>query len=210
MKLNINIIRCAALVALLPLAAQAEDAAISSNSDEMQRLAQEHVKETLKDPFSAQFRRQKGMCGEVNSKNSYGAYVGWQRYVVVAGSTVLLENKNTDPYYHTLFNDAWDSICNGITYNLPLMDAETAATHAFIKSLLKYPNDAQWRNLKGSCGEVNLMEASGIRTGWRRFIMLNKNAFAIEGESISSADFEKSWQAFCLKKAENEPLPPAQ
>ena len=38
--------------------------------------AQESVKALLKDPSSAEFRNMNGMCGEVNSKNSFGVILG--------------------------------------------------------------------------------------------------------------------------------------
>ncbi len=48
---------------------------------------QKRVKYFLKDPASAQFRNMKQLsgsvfCGEVNSKNSYGAMGGFEKYVV--------------------------------------------------------------------------------------------------------------------------------
>ena len=51
-------------------------------------MAKDKVKETLKDPKSAQFKnvmfRNVGnspvICGEVNSKNSFGGYIGFQRF----------------------------------------------------------------------------------------------------------------------------------
>lgn len=47
------------------------------------------VKERLKDPLSAQFQKEQIgkkpalFCGEVNSKNSMGGYVGFKRYIVM-------------------------------------------------------------------------------------------------------------------------------
>lgn len=60
-----------------------------ANIDEKFLLAKNAVKENLKDPESATFRKlflvknQKGeaVCGEVNAKNSYGGYVGFQPFV---------------------------------------------------------------------------------------------------------------------------------
>jgi hypothetical protein len=47
----------------------------------------EIVQSTLKDPESARFKNitylsQRALCGEVNSKNSYGGYVGFKSFVV--------------------------------------------------------------------------------------------------------------------------------
>lgn len=57
----------------------------------MQYLAQGYVKGVLKDPSSAQFRNQRGACGEVNSKNSFGGYIGFQRYIAAGKELVILE-----------------------------------------------------------------------------------------------------------------------
>lgn len=46
-----------------------------------QRVAKEFVSGVLKDPDSAEFRNQRGFCGEVNSKNSFGGYVGFKRFI---------------------------------------------------------------------------------------------------------------------------------
>lgn len=51
------------------------------------------VTASLKDPLSAQFRNEKvgkAVCGELNAKNSYGAYNGFKRYIA------LIPDKNKD------------------------------------------------------------------------------------------------------------------
>ena len=45
------------------------------------KLVTDAVKYQLKDADSAKFRNLIGNCGEVNSKNSYGAYAGYGRFV---------------------------------------------------------------------------------------------------------------------------------
>jgi hypothetical protein len=73
------------------------------------------VKQKLKDPSSAQFRHvyfHRGAddvpmtCGEVNSKNTYGGYGGFQRFVS-AGKAELtfLEEQVSD------FSSVWDRFC---------------------------------------------------------------------------------------------------
>lgn len=51
--------------------------------------AKDTVSRDMKDPASVQFRDVKAtdaaVCGEVNAKNSYGAYVGFRRFVVADG-----------------------------------------------------------------------------------------------------------------------------
>ncbi|WP_217190699.1 hypothetical protein [Pseudomonas shirazica] len=62
--------------------------------------AREAIAEKLTDPSSAQFRNERSkkdgwVCGEVNSKNAMGGYVGFKRYTVIwkdgGGQTVALE-----------------------------------------------------------------------------------------------------------------------
>ena len=61
----------------------------------------------LKDPSSAEIRNHKGNCGEVNSKNSFGGYVGFRRFI--ASSAIVAvegENMNADE-----FQKAWETVC---------------------------------------------------------------------------------------------------
>jgi len=62
--------------------------------------AQSRVAAELKDPSSAQFRNveQVGdrVCGEVNARNSFGGYAGFQQFYV-KGDEVLLAATGTDP-----------------------------------------------------------------------------------------------------------------
>src|SRR5688572_27837081 len=55
----------------------------------LERLLREQVGNTLKDPFSAHYRHVRivhrsgaefKVCGEVNAKNSYGAYIGYTKF----------------------------------------------------------------------------------------------------------------------------------
>lgn len=62
-------------------------------------LAQERVKDVLKDPNSAKFKgdftgKDGAVCGYVNSKNSYGGYVGYVRYVATAEHVVMDEDES--------------------------------------------------------------------------------------------------------------------
>lgn len=52
---------------------------------------------SLRDPSSAQFRNEHlaktgVLCGEVNAKNSMGAYVGFKRYIVEGQTAAYLED----------------------------------------------------------------------------------------------------------------------
>ncbi|MFK6125590.1 hypothetical protein Q4354_14845 [Acinetobacter baumannii] len=71
--------------------------------------AQESVKALLKDPSSAEFRNMNGMCGEVNSKNSFGAHTGFVRFIGTPDLTII-ENE-TSQVDQTTFNEVWSKVC---------------------------------------------------------------------------------------------------
>ena len=81
--------------------------------------ARESVVKNFKDPDSAKFRNEviyhnsglttshhKGVCGEVNSKNSYGAYTGFKRYYYSFGEA----GASTEGSKST-FDIFWDIVC---------------------------------------------------------------------------------------------------
>ena len=61
----------------------------------------------LKDPISAQIRNHKGYCGEVNSKNSFGAYTGFKRFIATS-SMVLIEGESPKG---PEFQKTWEQLC---------------------------------------------------------------------------------------------------
>ena len=74
-----------------------------------QRVAREFVSEVLKDPESAEFRNQKGFCGEVNSKNSFGGYAGFKRFIAASEEMVVFAGD--DRMTSTDFEQAWSQFC---------------------------------------------------------------------------------------------------
>jgi hypothetical protein len=76
---------------------------------DFQREVELAVKYELKDPDSAQFRfgaydlfpDQRLSCGEVNSKNSFGGYTGYQTFVFDDGK-VTFEEGNTESFVAAL------------------------------------------------------------------------------------------------------------
>jgi len=80
------------------------------------KMAKETVASELRDPDSAQFRNiieskenEWGVvtvCGEVNGKNAYGGYVGYQRFVNSPPSNRVYMEKSW-----LTFDDLWDSSC---------------------------------------------------------------------------------------------------
>ncbi|WP_347473844.1 hypothetical protein [Acinetobacter thermotolerans] len=81
---------------------EARDRAIAMEMD-----AEIALKKFLKDPDSAQIRNQHGYCGEVNSKNSFGGYTGFKRFIA-SSAIVAIEGDNMDSYE---FDKAWDQVC---------------------------------------------------------------------------------------------------
>jgi len=79
---------------------------------------QESVLSKLKDPKSADFRRvyllrskdnMAAICGEVNSKNAFGGYVGFQRFISSgAPEATFLEN---EPHISGSFQELWNRLC---------------------------------------------------------------------------------------------------
>jgi len=79
---------------------------------------QESVLSKLKDPKSADFRAvyllrsgddRAAICGEVNSKNAFGGYVGFQRFVSSgAPEATFLEN---EPHVSGSFQELWNRVC---------------------------------------------------------------------------------------------------
>lgn len=89
------------------------------------------VKQQLKDPDSAQFQNVKGYCGEVNSKNSYGGYVGFKRYISIDGEVLLEDSENVDP---ETFAIIWEAHCT--PNKLSVNDRSKCVTDAYNQSLI--------------------------------------------------------------------------
>jgi hypothetical protein len=74
------------------------------------------VLEGLKDPGSAQFRNLKRytrmVCGEVNAKNSYGGYVGFEPFLVSADKAELV-SATGDPIVDTVSRSHITVECGG-------------------------------------------------------------------------------------------------
>lgn len=92
----------------------------NKSNDELKQIAwidkgKESVKERLKDPSSAKFRNvyfNRGKdnipmtCGEVNSKNSFGGYLGYTKFISAGSSkNTFLETDVKD------FYNLWNQFC---------------------------------------------------------------------------------------------------
>jgi len=81
---------------------EAHDRAIGIEVD-----AEIALKNFLKDPDSAEIRNQSGNCGEVNSKNGFGGYTGFKRFIA-SSAIVAVEGENMDS---DEFQKAWNQVC---------------------------------------------------------------------------------------------------
>ena len=75
-------------------------------------MGEKYVREKIREPASAQFRNQfigKGgaPCGEVNAKDAFGAYLGYQRYISVARELTMLAQDMP----HDEFEESWREMC---------------------------------------------------------------------------------------------------
>ncbi len=62
----------------------------------------------LKDPDSAEVRNQNGNCSEVNSKNGFGGYTGFKRYIA-SPTVVAIEGENMTS---SEFESVWNKVCH--------------------------------------------------------------------------------------------------
>ncbi|MFD2755983.1 hypothetical protein [Comamonas terrae] len=90
-----------------PIKKAADEAALQEIK--LQRFARERLAKQLKDPDSAQFRNQKGFCGEVNAKNSFGGYIGFKRFI--AGGENLIFMEDDKRLEAGAFQAAWEKFC---------------------------------------------------------------------------------------------------
>lgn len=77
----------------------------------------EQIRTRLKDPASAQFRNVHfysggGVpvtCGEVNSRNSFGGYTGFERFIAAGSQLAVVESDMTTP---SELDQVWDKFCS--------------------------------------------------------------------------------------------------
>lgn len=85
--------------------------------------AQRKIADRLKDPEAARFRdvtynAETGVaCGQVNTKNSFGGYIGYQDFVV-KGDFAVTRNENSISL-QPLFDEAWRKCRGGTPTSAP-------------------------------------------------------------------------------------------
>jgi len=121
-----NLIRVALVIlcfGLITYCARQPSTPDDPNSEPSKFEFRELVKYQLKDANSAEFRNEAVypvpnrdgvfiMCGEVNAKNSYGAYTGFKRFIVGFGGehgTVLMDDRSG------VFDGIWWDQCRHST-----------------------------------------------------------------------------------------------
>lgn len=90
---------------------KSEQEKLNEERKKLDLQAQNIVRGTLKDGDSAKFRNQWELCGEVNAKNSFGAYTGFQRYIMTKEKIYFENEYNSDQRSIEAFNQLWDSDC---------------------------------------------------------------------------------------------------
>lgn len=107
MKIS-SVIVAVAIASFFTGAMAADSAEI--NEIKLQRLVRSYVSQHLKDPDSAKFRNQHGMCGEVNAKNGFGGYTGYVRFMAASEDRVFMEDDAR--LAPGAFDEAWGSVCS--------------------------------------------------------------------------------------------------
>lgn len=113
---------CAAIMALIMLAgcgpSEKEIAAAKDAAETAQAMAtmRDKVARRLRDPESAQFRDERltafnaALCGEVNGKNAFGAYIGFKRFYTDNITSPYLDDTGSD-FEQRMFDSMWRTHC---------------------------------------------------------------------------------------------------
>jgi hypothetical protein len=98
--------------------AAVKDSPFADESTQMAWIgkSQKGIKTKLRDPDSAQFRDVRFysggptpvVCGEVNSKNGFGGYGGFQRFIASGENLAFLQSEMASP---AEMDDAWKTMC---------------------------------------------------------------------------------------------------
>lgn len=130
---------------------------LNSEKLKKEQEAQTMVKELSFDPESVKFQKMNGSCGEMNTKNKFGAYVGYRRFMVsnfgeknerqafVAGMSVS-EDSTLDKLVNLTFEQKWLVECENfkVSENANLTQCAKESQTAFVTSnfYLKHKSDA--------------------------------------------------------------------
>lgn len=124
------------------------------------KQARSAVLAALKDPDSAQFRnerlRQNVLCGELNSRNSMGGYVGFTRFVS-APADYALEGSGMSRWEATL----------GLVGSSQLLRIGLEAQTAHLSAILKIPEELRVKPSRYDLDEIDAQ--ARFEYVWKRF-----------------------------------------
>lgn len=108
------------------------DAARSGDYSALTANTKKFLMDGLKDPESVQFRNvylstneSPVICGEMNAKNSYGAYVGFKRFYYMNNDMAMLEGHGVG---HEIFPNMYTTMCPGVKEELNFSGAQPEKT----------------------------------------------------------------------------------
>lgn len=105
-------------------AAEAAAPVVLQTDQDFQAAARDEITNSLRDPESAQFRNVRQspttiggakFCGELNSRNSFGGYTGYIRFLAFAAPSgrTSVELDNQDGMVAAYFDASWNQNCGG-------------------------------------------------------------------------------------------------
>ena len=80
-----------------------------------------------------------------------------------------------------------------------LEERQQEESRNFLRKSLPGPDSVIFRNQLGVCGEVNYIKKRDTHTGFKRFIMVDRNIVLIEGFT-DSENFEFAWNNTCKRR----------
>ena len=115
--LSIAVIGLSACVTTTPIHRDPLPASTASKA-EIEK-AKQGVRAQMKDPASVQFRNVRGynkggmalLCGEVNAKNSFGGYTGFDHFTYLAGHMFVNKPAAGCDFCENPFNKNWNESC---------------------------------------------------------------------------------------------------
>jgi hypothetical protein len=95
--------------------------------------------------------------------------------------------------------------CSKVEAENQISDLETAAekqqgeSRNFLRKSLPGPDSVIFRNQLGVCGEVNYIKKRDTYTGFKRFVMADRNIVLMEGFT-DPENFKLAWKTMCKQR----------
>lgn len=90
---------------------KSKEEVLADETKKLELKVRSYVRTTLKDGDSAKFRNQYKMCGEVNAKNSFGAYTGFTKFIVTEDKILFESDFLESDYSKQAYKEAWIGYC---------------------------------------------------------------------------------------------------